>query len=293
MARTRNRDFFKLVEPFREVFSEDGMIAIINKCNEVENILYRPDKFGDSSRVKRFQIRNKKFRNVSFSWTKIENCDFRECTFEMCIFNSTQIIDCEFHQCNFIDTNTHKIRISSTYIEPRSFDDCLMPKIDQNIGTHLYQKLMNNAADEMQPRFYRYAVWQFNRWSYLQSWYEFMNYKKVKQRSRGAYFADWLARRIWSVIGAGVFLGRFFLFFAALIFIYSTINYILKSWMGLPDIKSFWDSLYFTIITLTTIGFGDITPEKLPGRAIVAIQGVSGFFVFATSASMIFRRVAP
>lgn len=273
MTGQRDRDFFKLVEPYGEVGSQADMMKIIKENDEIENILYRPDTIGDVSNVKRIQFRNKIFKNVSFAWTKIENCDFRNCRFDRCLLNRTQIIDCEFHDCQFIDTNTNKIRVDGTYLEPRSFDECLDPDLDQNIGTHLYQKLMNNSADEMQPRFYRYAVYQFNRWSYLQSWYEFKNYSRKKQRSKFAYLADWFLRKTWSGVGAGVFLDRFFCCSGLLVLLYSTVKFSLRDWMGLHDIQSFWDSLYFTIITLTTIGFGDITPSALPGRAVVAIQG--------------------
>lgn len=41
-----------------------------------------------------------------------------------------------------------------------------------------------------------------------------------------------------------------------------------------------YDSIYFSIVTMTTIGYGDITPSGF-SRAIVAVQGVSGYFLLA------------
>lgn len=48
-----------------------------------------------------------------------------------------------------------------------------------------------------------------------------------------------------------------------------------------PDIRSYWDSLYFTVTTLTTTGYGDITLPGVGGRIlsiIIMIGGVSLFF---------------
>jgi voltage-gated potassium channel len=48
-----------------------------------------------------------------------------------------------------------------------------------------------------------------------------------------------------------------------------------------PGIQSYWDSLYFTMTTLTTTGFGDITLPGAGGRIlsiIIMIGGVSLFF---------------
>lgn len=42
------------------------------------------------------------------------------------------------------------------------------------------------------------------------------------------------------------------------------------------DVKSYWDSLWLAIVTLTTIGYGDITPKTAAGRLIATILMLTG-----------------
>ncbi|CAE8685163.1 unnamed protein product [Polarella glacialis] len=45
---------------------------------------------------------------------------------------------------------------------------------------------------------------------------------------------------------------------------------------GNPAFPNFFVSLYFTLTTLTTVGFGDITPISAEGRFIVSVSILAG-----------------
>lgn len=51
--------------------------------------------------------------------------------------------------------------------------------------------------------------------------------------------------------------------------------------------RSFWDALYFSAITLTTIGFGDKTPHTNMGKIITIIMSIIGIAVLATPSGVI------
>lgn len=49
---------------------------------------------------------------------------------------------------------------------------------------------------------------------------------------------------------------------------------------ALPPYEQFWNSFYFSIITATTVGYGDITPMGL-SRIVAALESLIAFTLFA------------
>ena len=45
-----------------------------------------------------------------------------------------------------------------------------------------------------------------------------------------------------------------------------------------PDINSFDDAVYFSLVTVTTVGFGDITPVTKSGQVVVMLIILAGVF---------------
>jgi len=47
-----------------------------------------------------------------------------------------------------------------------------------------------------------------------------------------------------------------------------------------PNMKSWFDSLYFTVTTLTGVGFGDIVPITRPGKLLAMLTMLGGTALF-------------
>jgi len=71
------------------------------------------------------------------------------------------------------------------------------------------------------------------------------------------------------------------------IFVVTSMVYVLQE--GNPEITNYVDALYFTVTTLTTTGFGDITLHGTVGRLLAVIIMVVGVALFLRLVQTIFR----
>ena len=281
------------LEGAREVSSPEVFFDLLKTEGLLENITYLHDCLHGSEGER--SVKGKKFVRVNFSKTEITGITFRDCEFSECLFIGARILDCKFHQCTFVSTNPHKVTISGTYINPASFANCLNTKLHQNIGLHLYQQLLKNSRDEDQIEFQREAQFLFYRWKRYQLGYEIKNRKTPKLcRRKIEHVGRWLWEKL---LGSGVKL-RYLIYTASTtVLLCALVNYCLRDCFGLELGKTLPQeivgALYYTTVSLTTLGYGDVVPETSYGKAFAALQSVIGFFLFAMLASTLFRRVTP
>lgn len=276
---------------------------LLQVSRHIQLVSYRPSVLQATDDPKQSRIQDTTFERVSFSKTCISGFSFRNCTFEHCLFIGAAIRDCEFHNCTFILTNTHKLSISGTYLDPMSFRKCLVPHKHQNIGVHLYQMLLSNSRGTEQIEFERDAQFLFLRWKRFQDGYEIRNWGKREGTSRlsGRFILKcfgYLRRWAWErFFGAGLRLRNFVATVAAAMTGFTMLNYGLREEFGLTledaPITSWWEALYYTVVSFTTVGYGDIVPGTHIGQVVASLQSLFGFFLLALLASVLFRKISP
>jgi voltage-gated potassium channel len=55
------------------------------------------------------------------------------------------------------------------------------------------------------------------------------------------------------------------------------------------QVQNFGDAFYFTVVTLSTVGFGDITPTTVGGRWVTVLMIISGIILIPWHVSRIVR----
>lgn len=195
-----------------------------------------------------FKIEGVVFTKCIFSLSTIQKYTFNKCSFIGCIFNGAKISDCEFHKCSFHDCSFHKTKITRTYIDPASFNfSSLWHWHWPNVNAWFFQGLYRNSKDMHQERFAISADKKFQfykRYEYLRG-----------QEPQSSKFA--LSLLYDYLLGYGYGIKNVF---SVTIIIISTFALIIKEHLK-EENNNFLDALYFSAVSLTTTGYGDLSPE--------------------------------
>ena len=71
-------------------------------------------------------------------------------------------------------------------------------------------------------------------------------------------------------------------------FVYSGFFYFVENPIN-PDVQNFGDAFYFTVVAISTVGFGDIVPVTQAGRLVTVAMIISGIILIPFQAARIFR----
>lgn len=77
----------------------------------------------------------------------------------------------------------------------------------------------------------------------------------------------------------GIILARILLTLFSIVFIYSGLIYQIEHQVNPEVFKSFFDALYFSVVTMTTVGFGDVIPLSQIGRVLTLMMIVTGVLI--------------
>lgn len=81
---------------------------------------------------------------------------------------------------------------------------------------------------------------------------------------------------------------RLFLTVLMIFFISSGLFFWVESGLN-PGVKNFGDALYFTVVALSTVGFGDITPVSEAGKWVTVLMILSGIVLIPWQISQIVK----
>lgn len=192
-------------------------------------------------------IKGKIFIDCIFSQQAMGDYTFTDCSFVGCSFNGANFVSVEFHGCKFSDCWFYKTKFKSVYLDPRTIyfnDEWHWDRA--NVNTTLFQALYKNSKEMHQEEFAMYADIKFQFYQR----YEYLRGKKpdLKKFARNLIY-DYL-------LGFGYGVKNTLFVTALIIFLFA---FLVNG--NLKDGRDFWEALYFSVVSFTTTGYGEITPN--------------------------------
>lgn len=91
--------------------------------------------------------------------------------------------------------------------------------------------------------------------------------------------------------GDSVIYARIFFTLFAIIFVYSGLIYQVEHPVNKADFSTFLDAVYFAVVTMTTVGFGDVTPISEAGRLLTVLMIFTGIALIPWQVGDLIKRL--
>jgi voltage-gated potassium channel len=101
----------------------------------------------------------------------------------------------------------------------------------------------------------------------------------------GQNFASRLER------GDSVIYARILFTLFAIIFVYSGLIYQVEHSINPAEFQTFFDAFYFSVVTMTTVGFGDVTPRSEVGRLLAVLMIFTGIALIPWQVGDLIKRL--
>ncbi len=94
----------------------------------------------------------------------------------------------------------------------------------------------------------------------------------------------WLGRE-------GLIIARIIFTLGSIVFIYSGAIYQVEHPIDPQVFTSFFDAMYFAVVTMTTVGYGDVTPVSDTGRTLTVMMILTGIALIPTQVGSLIQNI--
>ena len=239
-------------------------------------------------------------KNVNLAYSMLYDCDFSSCCLDSINLNYANIKCCKFSSCKFVGATG--LRYSNIFGSQFSHVDFELSNIDNSIRFNKvpYFYLVSCIVDLIRGRFkndivinnifrfYKHTSFLGCKTSGLTTpetaafknyvdWYQYImfqfgaGYRNKTTLDKLAMFCSIIFTKSWTsykaLAATGLMVSLFFSF----------IYYFMPEGSLKEFDNQFFTSFYYSVVTFTTLGYGDITPLTWAGKLMVMIEVVLGY----------------
>lgn len=293
--------FFKLQGKCDNINSQANLSSVLRNGKAFHNGIYMPDIW-EYTKDETPPLKGILFKNCSFSKTTLKKLYFVSCQFVDCLFINTHFDECQFHHCEFNCCNFFKSTLDKCYLNPNAIKGISKIK-HPNIALGIFSELIKNAKQVESSNFQSDAEFYYRLYQRYQR--RFSLKEKVDPKRTPlkwiwkliSFTVTFLADFVWMLI-SGYGLRSRYVVLSGFSFI-CILTYMNYKYSALIDgmtantgayAKSI-DCLYFSVMTITTLGYGTVSPTNPEGKLWVALQAIAGVIWLTSCASVIVKKI--
>lgn len=220
------------------------------------------------------------FHDAKFVKADLANSNFYSCGFYEASFQEANMFSVEFHDCNFQDGKFYRADLSRAKFYGGGYNPWLGEDLRFNLcGTSFY-----NAKFTSETYFHLANVsinTDFRTISFENACYSAGLRQTLQYCNRRHNWSDWygknsffvggLVRLFWFASNYGSSPKRVIQSFFSLCFLYAFSYWLFPSLTSVEGDLSLIRSIYFSVVTMTTLGFGDIYANSSNGVAQILL----------------------
>ena len=238
------------------------------------------------------------FTRCNLGWCRFEECKMTEINFSGSICNEISFNDSHPIRADFSDSNLHSAYFNNVNLRDSNLKRAMLSEVNFNQSTLTgvsfslapYKKRLSNFYEWLRgknsPAYYKGCQLNSAQCS-----------EHIKRQISDAGYAEEfacehpLAAILWMIASdCGRSLKLWALWSILVVLLFSIAYSSMDSLLFHKEL-SLTEALYFSVVTFTTLGFGDITPKSELGMLLVIAQVVLGYIMLGKTLAIIAARI--